>query len=82
MAYARFSDEKQFVIVINNRSERAEVVVPGARAGVPEKSRMRRLMYTYDDDYTTEYEEIIVKNGEVVVNMGKHSALVMKTMEF
>lgn len=43
---------------------------------------MRRLMYTYDDDYTTEYEEIIVKNGEVVVNMGKHSALVMKTMEF
>lgn len=82
LAYARFSDEKQFVIVINNRSERAEVVVPVWRAGVPEKSRMRRLMYTYDDDYTTEYEEIIVKNGEVVVNMGKHSALVMKTMEF
>ena len=82
LAYARFSDTEQFVVVINNRSERAEIVVPVWRAGVPKEGRMRRLMYTYDDDYTTEYEEYIVKNGEMVVNMGKHSALVLKTMEF
>lgn len=38
---------------------------------------MRRLMYSYEDGYTTEYEEYEVKDGEIVVNMGSHSALVV-----
>ena len=28
--------------------------------------------------YTTEYDEFIVENGEIVINMGRHSAIVMK----
>ena len=39
---------------------------------------MERLMYTYEKGYTTEYDEFIVENGEIVINMGRHSAIVMK----
>ena len=39
---------------------------------------MERLMYTYEEGYTTEYDEFIVENGEIVINMGRHSAIVMK----
>ena len=38
---------------------------------------MKRLLYSYKDGYTTEYEEYLVEDGEVVANMGPHSALVL-----
>ena len=43
----------------------------------PAKCRMKRLLYSYKDGYTTEYEEYLVEDGEVVANMGPHSALVL-----
>ena len=45
------------------------------------RGRMRRLRYSYHEDYTTEYEEYIVEDGEIVVNMGAYSALVLKEMD-
>ena len=39
---------------------------------------MKRLVYTYEDGYTTTYDEYIVENGEIVINMGRHSAAVLK----
>ncbi len=78
IAYSRFTDEEQFVIIVNNRSELATITVPVWRAGLPEKGIMRRLMYTYDGGYTTEHEEFLIRDGEIVLNMGKHSAIVLK----
>ena len=66
--------------IINNRSELAEVTVPVWRAEVPVKGRMKRLMYSYEDGYTTAYEEYLVQDGEVVVNMGAYSALIIETI--
>ena len=43
---------------------------------------MRRLIYSYENGYTVEHEEYHIKDGEIVVNMGSHSALVLKTLEF
>ena len=77
LAYARFKGNDRIVIVINNRSERTEVKVPVWEAEIPEKCRMKRLLYSYKDGYTTEYEEYLVEDGEVVANMGTHSALVL-----
>ena len=79
-SFARFNQEEQIVVIINNRSELAEVTVPVWRAEVPVKGRMKRLMYSYEDGYTTAYEEYLVQDGEVVVNMGAYSALVIKTI--
>ena len=77
LAYARFKGNDRIVIVINNRSERTEVKVPVWEAEIPAKCRMKRLLYSYKDGYTTEYEEYLVEDGEVVANMGTHSALVL-----
>ena len=82
LAYGRFLDEDQFVIVLNKGEELAEVHIPVWLAEVPVKGAMRRLMYTYENGYTTEHEEYQVVNGEIVVNMGSHSALVLKTLEY
>lgn len=78
LAYARFQDEEQVVVVLNNSKELKEVTVPVWMAEVPMKGRMQRLMYTYEEGYTTEPDEFIVDDGEVVLNMGRHSAVVMK----
>lgn len=75
LAYARFTDREQIVIVINNNSELETVTVPVWPAQVPMDCRMKRLVYSYQEGYTTEYDEYIVKDGNLVVNMGARSAL-------
>ena len=77
LSYARFKGHDRIIVVFNNRSERAEVKVPVWEAEIPIKCRMKRLLYSYKDGYTTEYEEYLVEDGEVVANMGPHSALVL-----
>lgn len=77
LSYARFKGHDRIIVVINNRSERAEVKVPVWEAEIPIKCRMKRLLYSYKEGYATEYEEYLVEDGEVVANMGPHSALVL-----
>ena len=81
LAYGRFIEEEQIIVILNNRSELAEVTVPVWKAEVPVKTNMRRLMYSYKDGYTTEYEKYLIRDGELVVNMGASSALVVETID-
>lgn len=81
LAYGRFTEEEQIIVILNNRSELAEVTVPVWKAEVPVKTNMSRLMYSYKDGYTTEYEKYLVRDGELVVNMGAYSALVVETID-
>lgn len=81
LAYGRFTENEQIIVILNNRSELAEVTVPVWQAEVPVKTNMRRLMYSYKDGYTTEYERYLVRDGELVVNMGAYSALVVETID-
>lgn len=81
LAYGRFTGEEQIIVILNNRSELAEVTVPVWKAEVPVKTNMRRLMYSYKDGYTTEYEKYLIRDGELVVNMGAYSALVVETID-
>ena len=78
LAYARFQEDEQIIVILNNSKDLKELTVPVWFAGVPKQGRMERLMYTYEKGYTTEYDEFIVENGEIVINMGRHSAIVMK----
>ena len=80
LSYGRFTDDERIIVIINNSSEFAEITSPVWRAEVQEGSSMRRLMYSYEDGYTTDYEEFHVNDGEIVVNMGPYSALVLKNM--
>ena len=77
IAYGRFQDKEQVIVVVNNRPEWVQLTIPVWQAEVPMKCTLNRLMYTYENGYTTEYEEYNVERGEVVLNMGAKSALVL-----
>lgn len=79
LSFARFLDGEQIIIVVNNGDRLQEVTVPVWRAEVPYTGKMYRLIYTYEEGYTTAYEKYIVENGEIVLVMGAHSAAVLKT---
>lgn len=79
IAYARFEGKDQIVIILNNSDELKEITVPVWMAEVPMKGRMERLIYSYEEGYTTSPDDFIVEDGEVVLNMGRHSAVVMRT---
>ena len=82
LAYARFDDQAQIVTVVNSSDELQQVCIPVWQAELPQKGSMRRLIYSYENGYTTEHEEYLIQDGEVVVNLGAYSALVLKNMEF
>lgn len=79
LAYARFDEEASVVVVLNNSKELREVTVPVWPAEVPMRTRMERLIYSYEEGYTTEYDEYLIEDGLLVLNMGRHSAVVMRT---
>ena len=81
LAYGRFEADEQIVVVVNNSDELRTVTVPVWYAGVEMEGRMKRLIYSYENGYTTEYDEYIVQDGEIVLNMGSHSASVLKPAE-
>ena len=76
LAYARFQEGEQIIVVLNNSKELKEVTIPVWQAEVPMKGKMERLMYSWEKSYTTDI--YLVEDGETVVNMGKHSVLIMK----
>lgn len=78
LAYARFQEGEQIIVVLNNSKELKEVIIPVWQAEVPMKGKMERLMYSWEKSYTTERDIYLVEDGETVVNMGKHSVLIMK----
>ena len=79
LAYARFQGEEQMIIVLNNSADLKEVTIPVWIAEVPMKGRMTRLIYSYDEGYTTAHDEYLIEDGEIVLIMGKYSAAVLKT---
>ena len=67
--------------VLNKSKELKEVTIPVWLVGVPRSGRMKRLIYSYEKGYTTDYDEYIVENGELVLNMGRHSVIVLKPID-
>ena len=81
LAYGRFEKDEQLVIIVNNSSILKEVTVPVWLTGMEMSGRMKRLIYTYEYGYTTAYDEYIVEDGEIVLNMGAYSAIVLKPID-
>lgn len=79
LSYGRFNKDEQIIVILNNRSDVTEITVPVWMAEVPVKAEMQRLLYSYENGYVIEPEVYLVRDGEVVVNMGGHSALILTT---
>ena len=82
LAYGRFWGNEQIVVIINNSDHLKEVRVPVWQAEVAEGHNMARVMYSYEDGYIGEFEEYIVKEGNISLMMGKKSAIVLKNKKW
>jgi len=81
LAYGRFDADEQFVVIVNNSTECREVKVAVWEAEVPAGSNMHRIIYSYDQGYTAQHEEYLVNDGNLVLNMGAHSAIILKSKD-
>ena len=76
-SYARFQDGEAVVVALNNSDHRNTMKIPVWLAEVPKECKMERLFYTYENGYTTLKDTYFVHDGELVVNMGAYSAIVL-----
>ena len=81
LAYSRFTQEQQIVVIINNSKKLKEITVPVWMAELPMKGKMDRLLYTYEQGYTMEPDYVLIDQVEVVLNMGRHSAIILCSRE-
>jgi len=58
LAYARFQEDEQIIVILNNSKDLKELTVPVWFAGVPKQGRMERLMYTYEEDVSFRIEQL------------------------
>lgn len=77
VAYSRFDERDQVVVIVNSSDKLKQVDVPVWIAEIPMECTMLRRFYSYKEGFKTDYEEWKVVDGEVVVNMGANSVLVL-----
>ncbi|MCL2864519.1 MAG: glycoside hydrolase family 13 protein [Lachnospiraceae bacterium] len=77
-SYARFNEDEQILVALNNTTEVKQLTIPAWIAELPATGLMKRVMYTYESGYTTDLDKVYIQDGEVVVNMGAYSAIVLK----
>lgn len=81
LAYGRFTREEQIVVIINNKEKLTTFTIPVWQIGIPRKAKLKRLLYSYPGGFVADEDEYIVREGEVVLNMGPHSAIILKRAE-
>ncbi|MEE1086219.1 MAG: glycoside hydrolase family 13 protein [Schaedlerella sp.] len=79
LAYARFQEEEQIVVLINNGVDEKTIHVPVWEAEVPADAQMTRVIYSYLDGYDIELKKYSVVNGNITVAMKPYSAMVLKS---
>ena len=65
------------VIIVNNGHQK-EVSIPVWKAEVPVDSTMERVLYTYEEGYSTELVEYQVNEGKLDLLMDKNSAIILR----
>ncbi len=77
LAYARFNDRQQAVVIFNNNAEPAHLRVPVRNAEVPEGALMQEVLRSTEHSFTTERTLHKVENGEIVLDMPACSGVVL-----
>ena len=79
LAYGRFTEEEQIIVILNNRNEDREVEIEVWKTGISrlKDSVLKRIMLSYRDGYTTEEYEYTAKAGVIRVPMPAFGAMVL-----
>ena len=75
--YGRFTENDKVIVVVNNADAEVSVTVPVWRIEIPMNTTMTRLLYSCETGYTTEQREYPVKDGNLSLQMGRYSAIII-----
>lgn len=78
LCYGRFTDEEMIVIALNNSDWTTSLAIPVWEIGIPDGARLKQLMLTYAEGYTTEPNGYVAHHGTVYLDMPKKSAIILK----
>ena len=77
VSYGRFDDKESMIVIVNNGHQK-EVSIPVWRAEVPVDSTLERVLYTYEDGYSSESVEYKMDHGYLKLLMDKNSAMILR----
>jgi alpha-glucosidase len=77
ISYARFTRDKQIVVVVNSGEPIVERDVPVWLAGVPD-GEMEEIMITNEKGYSIMPVKYKVENGHMHVNLNAYTAMVLR----
>ncbi len=79
VAYGRFTDTEQFVIILNVDDADVNLSLPVSRIGISNGSIMTRIMYTNEQGYTDANYHYTVKDNALAFMVPRKSAMVLRT---
>lgn len=77
IAYGRFDQEEQIVVILNNQDEEKYADVAVWEAGVPETASMQRLICSWETGYSAEVVDYLIFGGKLYLQMPPKSAIVL-----
>lgn len=77
LCYSRFNRRQQIVVVLNNDAYPKNIDVSIASAGIPRNCKLKQLMYTHGDSYSTMPVEYKMENKQLKMHLPKYSAVVL-----
>ncbi|MBR5766598.1 MAG: glycoside hydrolase family 13 protein [Lachnospiraceae bacterium] len=82
IAYGRFTRKERFIIIVNNNDHDKDVEMKiSYELGCPRDVRLRTLMYTDCDGFSTDSWEYVTDGAKLHVHMGRTSAMLLKVVE-
>ena len=78
LAYARFNETDQVVVILNNAKTHSGGDGAGMAVRSSDQGEDERLICTYEESYTMTEDEYLIDQGEVVLNLGPHSAVILE----
>jgi len=78
LAYGRFTEKDKILVVVNNNSVPSEMRIPVWRLDVPKNCVMTQLLYSHENGYSVKDGKYSVVDGEISLQMGKSSAIILQ----
>ena len=78
LSYARFTEEEQYIILINNNEFSKTAIVDVWIAGIPDDATLIQIMYTTSDHYSMREIPYRAFDGVLKITLPKHCAVVLK----
>lgn len=78
LVYARFNRQAQSLILVNNSAHEITREITVWTLGIPRQGKMKRLIFTNADGYTTAAEEVAIGSGKITVALPGTSAMILR----